>query len=146
MCACKHKVSGSFSLPSRGSFHLSFTVLLHYRSLRSIQAWRMGPPTSLRIPRARRYSGYRPRRLRFVYRTITVSGQASHPVLLRSLLIAPVRTHTTLLQYVWPLPLSLATTSGISFDFSSSAYLDVSVRQVPLVKLWIHLTIYGSSP
>ena len=25
--ACKHKVSGSLSLPSRGSFHLSFTVL-----------------------------------------------------------------------------------------------------------------------
>ena len=25
--ACKHKVSGSFSLPSRGSFHLSLTVL-----------------------------------------------------------------------------------------------------------------------
>ena len=30
--ACKHKVSGSLSLPSRGSFHLSFTVLLLYRS------------------------------------------------------------------------------------------------------------------
>ena len=25
--ACKHKVSGSLSLPSRGAFHLSFTVL-----------------------------------------------------------------------------------------------------------------------
>ena len=25
--ACKHKVSGSLSLPSRGSFHLSLTVL-----------------------------------------------------------------------------------------------------------------------
>ena len=36
LCACKHKVSGSFSLPARGSFHLSFTVLLHYRSLISI--------------------------------------------------------------------------------------------------------------
>ena len=33
---CKHKVSGSFSLPSRGTFHLSLTVLLHYRSLSSI--------------------------------------------------------------------------------------------------------------
>ena len=36
LCACKHKVSGSLSLPSRGSFHLSFTVLLHYRSSGSI--------------------------------------------------------------------------------------------------------------
>ena len=31
---------------------------------------------------------------------------------------------------VWPLPLSLATTYGISFDFSSWAYLDVSVQPV----------------
>ena len=37
---------------------------------------------------------------------------------------------------VWPLPLSLATTHGISFDFSSSAYLDVSLRRVPLITLF----------
>src|SRR4030042_1736032 len=30
--ACKHTVSGSISLPSRGAFHLSLTVLVHYRS------------------------------------------------------------------------------------------------------------------
>ena len=36
LCACKHKVSGSLSLPSRGSFHRSFTVLVLYRSPRSI--------------------------------------------------------------------------------------------------------------
>ena len=28
---CRHTVSGSISLPSRGSFHLSLTVLVHYR-------------------------------------------------------------------------------------------------------------------
>ena len=33
MTACKSTVSGSISLPSRGSFHLSLTVLVHYRSL-----------------------------------------------------------------------------------------------------------------
>ena len=33
---------------------------------------------------------------------------------------------------VCPLPISLATTLGISFDFSSSAYLDVSVQRVYL--------------
>ena len=27
LTVCKHRVSGSFSLPSRGPFHLSFTVL-----------------------------------------------------------------------------------------------------------------------
>ena len=36
LTVCKHKVSGSLSLPSRGPFHLSFTVLHHYRSLGSI--------------------------------------------------------------------------------------------------------------
>ena len=33
---CKHAVSGSISLPSRGSFRLSLTVLVHYRSMMSI--------------------------------------------------------------------------------------------------------------
>jgi hypothetical protein len=36
LTACKHTVSGSISLPSRGAFHLSLTVLVRYRSLRSI--------------------------------------------------------------------------------------------------------------
>jgi hypothetical protein len=36
LTACKHTVSGSLSLPSRGAFHLSLTVLVRYRSLRSI--------------------------------------------------------------------------------------------------------------
>ena len=34
--ACKLMVSCSISLPSRGSFHLSLAVLVHYRSRRSI--------------------------------------------------------------------------------------------------------------
>jgi hypothetical protein len=33
---CMHVVSGSISLPSRGSFRLSLTVLVHYRSITSI--------------------------------------------------------------------------------------------------------------
>ena len=32
---------------------------------------------------------------------------------------------------VWALPSSLAATGGISFDYSSSGYLDVSVPRVP---------------
>jgi hypothetical protein len=37
----RHKVSGSISLPFRGSFYLSFTVLVHYRShtLFSLRSW-----------------------------------------------------------------------------------------------------------
>ena len=105
----------------------------------------MVPPCSLRIPRARRYSGYRALHTHFIYRTITVFGRASHPVLLCLLPFLPVLTHTSLLLYVWPLPLSLATTRGISFDFSSSGYLDVSVPRVPLAYLLIQYVIRDSS-
>ena len=43
---------------------------------------------------------------------------------------------------VWPLPRSLATTYGISVDFSSRSYLDVSVQIVPHVHLFdsMHVT------
>jgi hypothetical protein len=37
------------------------------------------------------------------------------------------------------LPLSLATTKGISVDFYSSGYLDVSVPRVRLYTLWIQV-------
>ena len=40
---------------------------------------------------------------------------------------------------VWPSPLSLATTRGISVDVFSSPYLDVSVQAVPFRNLWIQL-------
>ena len=36
LTSCKRTVSGSLSLRSRGAFHLSLTVLLHYRSPGSI--------------------------------------------------------------------------------------------------------------
>jgi hypothetical protein len=54
---CRHTVSGTLSLPSRGTFHLSLTVLIRYRSSGSIQAYRVVPADSQQIPRARCYSG-----------------------------------------------------------------------------------------
>ena len=57
-----------------------------------------------------------------------------------------VLTPRLFLTSVWPLPISLATTFGISFDFFSSPYLDVSVQEVPFLNLCIQLRIYGSSP
>ena len=42
----------------RGSFHLSLTVLVRYRSLSSIQPWRMVPPDSDRVSPAPPYSGF----------------------------------------------------------------------------------------
>jgi hypothetical protein len=60
LTACRHTVSGTISLPSRGTFHLSLTVLVRYRSSGSIQAYRVVPADSQQIPRARCYSGVRP--------------------------------------------------------------------------------------
>ena len=53
----------------------------------------------------------------------------------------PSITPKALLLLVWPPALSLAATRAISFDFFSSAYLDVSVRRVPLIHLCIQCTI-----
>ena len=55
--ACRRTVSGTVSLPSRGAFHLSLTVLVRYRSQESVQPWRVVPPDSYRISRVRHYSG-----------------------------------------------------------------------------------------
>ena len=54
---CRHTVSGTISLPSRGTFHHSLTVLIRYRSSEGIQAYRVVPADSQQIPRARCYSG-----------------------------------------------------------------------------------------
>ena len=106
----------------------------------------MVPPLSHRISRVRWYSGYRSPLCRFIYRTLTFFGQLSHTVRLQLCMLNAVLTPPALLQTVWPLPLSLATTRGISVDFSSSGYLDVSVPRVPLIRLFIHRMIHDSSP
>src|SRR5690554_52701 len=49
-------VSGTLSLPSRGTFHHSLTVLIHYRSAGSIQAYQVVLADSHTIPRAACYS------------------------------------------------------------------------------------------
>ena len=58
------------------------------------------------------------------------------PFVYRCLLLSPSATPTILLQPVWPLPISLATTFGISVDYFSSPYLDVSVQAVPHAHLF----------
>ena len=101
----------------------------------------MVPPSSLRIPRVRRYSGYRLPFQRFAYETFTLSGAAFQLLLLRLRVRYAVLTPGAFLLPVWPLSLSLATTHKISVDFSSSAYLDVSVRRVPPAALWIYAVV-----
>ena len=53
----------------------------------------------------------------------------------------PSITPKVLLPLVYPPALSLAATRAISFDFFSSAYLDVSVRRVPSTYLLIQYAV-----
>ena len=101
----------------------------------------MVPPTSHRVSRVRRYSGYSWLSLLFVYGALTLYDAPSHVLQLKINIPYAVRTPRTLLSLVWPLPLSLATTDGISVDVFSSPYLDVSVQAVPPVYLWIQYTV-----
>ena len=102
----------------------------------------MVPPSSHGISRAPRYSGSCSLLLLFVYVTLTLSRQPSQTVRLKIRMLNAVRTPKEFLLSVWPLPRSLATTYGISVDFSSSPYLDVSVQAVPLIYLLIHIWMH----
>ena len=105
----------------------------------------MGPLPSLQIPRVCRYSGSGWLSHSFVYRILTFFDWLSHAIRLQFGMLCSVRTPQAFLSAVWPLPISLATTLGISVDFSSSPYLDVSVREVPFLNLCIQLRIHSSS-
>ena len=96
----------------------------------------MVPPYSHRVSRVRRYSGFSWLLSVFAYETFTLFGGPSHVLLLTFSIPSAVRTPKVLLLSVWPLPRSLATTSGISVDFFSSPYLDVSVQEVPYSMLF----------
>ena len=106
----------------------------------------MVPPSSHRVSRVRRYSGYSWLVSPFVYGPLTLYGASSHTLQLGLTIPSAVLTPKTLLSLVWPLPLSLATTDGISVDVFSSPYLDVSVQAVPPAYLWIQYTVTGLAP
>ena len=103
----------------------------------------MVPPVSHRVSRVRRYSGSS--LIRFSFRL-----RGSHPLwpavpyrsanlLSRCVSPQPRRINPP----VCPLPRSLATTCGISVDFSSSPYLDVSVQAVPHLRLFYSTQVDG---
>lgn len=101
----------------------------------------MVPPYSDQVSRVWPYSGSCAASRIFTYVTLTLFGWPSHAILLTLSVLKAVRTPKGFLLSVCPLPRSLATTYGISFDVSSSPYLDVSVQAVPYVNLWIQLTL-----
>ena len=140
---CKHRVSGALSLPSRGPFHLSFTVLcaIGHWVVFSLTEWSPLFHTAFLVFRA-------------TLDTVCF-GQLSHtgvspslPGLSSAFLLA------SLLRLTVRTPLYKYNGLGSSafdrlylrnrFSFSSSAYLDVSVQRVPFRTLWIHVRMTGS--
>ena len=136
---CRRTVSGTISLPSRGTFHHSLTVLVRYRSPGSIQPYQVVLADSRQISGVRRYSGIFTKRPHvFVYRALTVYGRLSHIVRLTRGFITlrrtvrpprknPTTPHTQPLTSITRIrfrlhPLSLATTHGITIVFSSYGY------------------------
>ena len=103
----------------------------------------MVPPTSHRVSRVLRYSGSSLILSVFEYVALTLCRRPSHAVLLTYRFIMLSVTPEMLPLPVWPLPRSLATTSGISVDVFSSPYLDVSVQAVPHVRLFDSTQVAG---
>ena len=121
-----------FSLPSRGSFHLSLTVLSSIGRQRCF-ALDGGPPS---FPQDSTCPAVL--RMRPSSRPVSATGVSpSAPGLPmpfasdRSAFCRPSTPAARRLP-VWALPFSLAATGGISLDYSSSGYLDVSVRRLAL--------------
>ena len=101
----------------------------------------MVPPYSDQVSRVWPYSGSCAALRIFTYVTLTLFGWPSHAIRLTLPVLKAVRTPKGFLLSVCPLPRSLATTYGISFDVSSSPYLDVSVQAVPPTHLWIQCAV-----
>jgi hypothetical protein len=73
--ACKHRVSGSLSLPSRGPFHLSLTVLcaIGHQVVFSLGRWSSLLPAGFLVSCGT--LGYGSARPSFVYGAVTRSGR-----------------------------------------------------------------------
>jgi hypothetical protein len=74
LTACRHTVSGSISLPFRGAFHLSLTVLcaIGHQVVFSLGRWSSQIPTGFHVPHGTQV----PRRplIPFAYGTLTRCG------------------------------------------------------------------------
>ena len=100
----------------------------------------MVPALSHKVPRVSWYSGYRHVTSVFTYGAFTLSGWLSQNHSANSCESISRSEPRNARIPVWALSISLAATLEIDVSFSSSGYLDVSVRRVPGVTLWIHVT------
>ncbi len=142
------RFQGLFHSPHRSSFHLSLTVLyaIGYRGVFSLGRWSSRIPTELHVFRGTR--GHPRVDLGFIYGAITHYGGTFQSLLLpiTNPTSGPHNPETTVVVSVWATPRSLAATDGISIDFFSCRYLDVSVPCVRLIDLCIQSMMTGYDP
>ena len=124
--ACKHPVSVLF----HSAFAVLFTFPLRYLFtigrvwVFSLGRWSSHVQTGFHVPRLTR-----------VLLLISIHTWLSHIIASLSRLFWFIKCKH------WAVPFSLVTTKGISIDFFSYGYLDISVLRVRFVNLWIQLTI-----
>ena len=131
LSACKLTVSGSFSLPSRGSFHLSLTVLFAIGHMVVFSLWGWSPflPSGFLV--SRRTPDSASLAQNFVYGGVTRFALPFQVIRLSIRILCRSPYPKSIMDLVWAPPISLATTFGITVVFFSSGYLDVSVPRVP---------------
>jgi hypothetical protein len=124
LTAGEYVVSGSLSSPSRGAFHLSLTVLVHYRSheIFSLGGWSPQLPTGFHVPRGTQDTPACSQRFPTgLSPSLMLRSNSFGSVVLRLMEVLQPRPGAST-RLVWAVPISLATTLGISVDFSSSGY------------------------
>ena len=113
LSACKHRVSGSLSLPSRGPFHLSLTVLyaIGHQVVFSLRRWSSHIHTGFHVSCATLDT----RQLKSISSTrlLLCFVQLSRSVQLLICCIMQVRTPSEQAPQVWAHSLSLTTTYEI---------------------------------
>ena len=122
LSACKHRVSGSFSLPSRGSFHLSLTVLITigHQVVFSLTGW--SPLFHTRFLVSRTTLDSTSFCSIFVYWTFTTYGMLSQTFQL-----------TSQITYCSPNPISI-TTYGLGSSYFARHYFR---NRVFFLFLWV---------
>ena len=111
LSACKHRVSGSLSLPSRGTFHLSLTVLISigHQVVFSLTGW--SPLFHTRFLVSRTTLDILHLLSIFVYRTFTFFGMLS----------LNISTNLNLGFLCIPYPINIAT-YGLGFSYFARHY------------------------
>ena len=110
---CRHTVSGPLSLPARGAFHLSLSVLcaIGHRVVFSLRRWSSQIPTGFLVSRGTR--GEVPEsRVPFAYGALTLYGRPSQTVRLDTRFVTPRRAPKPRPDF--PLYPARATASGLS--------------------------------